>query len=106
MFPIILILDFITFLKILIKSKCLIRNSSVAIRDCSYLGIPCIGYKGLDTQRILHPDLTVEDGDINKARKLLNSLENDKDFYTLCSGKTTELYRQFYHESNFKIWKY
>jgi len=71
--------------------------------NCSYLGIPCIGYKGLDTQRILHPDLTVEDGDINKAKKLLNSLENDKDFYILCSGKTTELYRQFYHESNFKI---
>lgn len=30
------------FLKILIKSKCLIGNSSVAIRECSYLGIPAV----------------------------------------------------------------
>ena len=25
--------------------------------NCAYLGIPCIGYKGLDTQEILHPDI-------------------------------------------------
>ena len=71
--------------------------------NCSYLGIPCIGYKGLDTQRILHPHLSVNDGDLNLARKLLNRLDTDKDFYILCSDKTKELYNQFYHESNFKI---
>jgi hypothetical protein len=71
--------------------------------NCSYLGIPCIGYKGLDTQRILHPHLSVDDGDLNSARELLNRLDTDKDFYILCSGRTKELYNQFYHESNFKI---
>ena len=30
------------FLKLLIKSKCLIGNSSVGIRECSYLGIPVV----------------------------------------------------------------
>ena len=71
--------------------------------NCSYLGIPCIGYKGLDTQRILHPHLSVDDGDLNSAREMLNRLDTDKDFYTLCSGRTKELYNQFYHESKFKI---
>jgi hypothetical protein len=71
--------------------------------NCSYLGIPCIGYKGLDTQKILHPHLSVDDGDLNSAREMLNRLDTDKDFYTLCSGETKELYNQFYHESNFKI---
>lgn len=30
------------FLKILLKSKCILGNSSVAIRECSYLGIPAV----------------------------------------------------------------
>jgi len=71
--------------------------------NCSYLGIPCIGYKGLDTQRILHPELSVEDGDLTTARKLINKLENDKEFYILCSDLTKLLYQEHYHESKFKI---
>jgi hypothetical protein len=71
--------------------------------NCSYLGIPCIGYKGLDTQRILHPDLTVADGDLESARKLIKRLYNDKDFYILCSNKTKQLYQEHYHESSFKL---
>lgn len=30
------------FLRILIKSKCIVGNSSVAIRECSYMGIPAV----------------------------------------------------------------
>lgn len=30
------------FLKILLKSKCVVGNSSVAIRECSYLGVPAV----------------------------------------------------------------
>lgn len=71
--------------------------------NCSYLGIPCIGYKGLDTQRILHPELSVEDGDLTTARNLINKLENDKEFYTLCSDLTKLLYQEHYHESKFRI---
>jgi len=30
------------FLKIIIKSKCVVGNSSVAIRECSYMGVPAV----------------------------------------------------------------
>ena len=30
------------FLKVLIKSKCIVGNSSVAIRECSFLGVPAV----------------------------------------------------------------
>lgn len=69
--------------------------------NCSYLGIPCIGYEGLDTQRILHPDLTVADGDLTSARKLVQELDNNESFYKLCSSRTKELYQTYYHESKF-----
>lgn len=69
--------------------------------NCAYLGIPCIGYEGLDTQRILHPELTVKDGDLKTARKLIYKLHNDKEFYTLCSDLTQLLYKEHYHEDKF-----
>ena len=71
--------------------------------NCSYLGIPCIGYEGLDTQRILHPELTVADGDLDTARKLISKLDGDKEFYMLCSDMTKMLYQEHYHESKFEI---
>jgi len=71
--------------------------------NCSYLGIPCLGYEGLDTQRILHPELTVADGDLGTARKLINKLYNDEEFYILCSEMTLVLYQEHYHESKFKL---
>jgi len=61
--------------------------------NCSYLGIPCIGYKGSDTQTELHPFLSVDSGDINSAVKLAKKLVNDKDFYTHCSMQTILLYK-------------
>ena len=71
--------------------------------NCSYLGIPCIGYRGLDTQRILHPELTVADGDLATARKLIKKLYNDEEFYILCSEMTLRLYQEHYHESSFNL---
>lgn len=71
--------------------------------NCSYLGIPCIGYEGLDTQRILHPQLTVKDGDLLEARRLVRKLDKDKDFYNHCSSQTQKLYHQHYHERHFKL---
>ena len=70
--------------------------------NCAYLGIPCIGYEGLDTQRILHPELTVKDGDLARARELLQQLHNDEEFRNLCSKQTREAYQQYYTEDNFK----
>ena len=43
--------------------------------NCAFLGIPCIGYEGLDTQEICHPDLTVEVGNIEKAKTLVDLLK-------------------------------
>lgn len=70
--------------------------------NCAYLGIPCIGYKGLDSQMICHPDLTVEIGDLTSARNIAKNLRNDEDFYLYYSNKCKELYREHYTEEKFK----
>ena len=69
--------------------------------NCSYLGIPCIGYEGLDTQHILHPNLTVELGDLQTARKIALKLKNNLDFYQEQSILTKQLYQEKYHENIF-----
>jgi hypothetical protein len=71
--------------------------------NCAYLAIPCIGYKGLDTQSTLHPNLTVEDGDLESARKLIQELHTNREFYILCSKQSQELYQKHYHEKHFKL---
>ena len=69
--------------------------------NCAYLGIPCIGYAGLDTQERLHPDLTVDLGDLETARKLAIRLRDDVDFYNHCSATCKTLYTQQYTETIF-----
>jgi len=69
--------------------------------NCAYLGVPCIGYKGLDTQEICHPNLTIEIGDLATARKLV-TLMKDKDYYNLQSELAKENYNKFYKEEIFK----
>jgi hypothetical protein len=71
--------------------------------NCAYLGIPCIGYEGLDTQEICHPDLTVKLGDLDNAKKLIIKLKTDKDFYNLCSEMAKFGYENNYQENKFKI---
>lgn len=69
--------------------------------NCAYLGIPCIGYRGLDTQEKLHPNLTVDVGDLVLARKLSTKLSNDTEFYTNCANECKKLYKEIYHENKF-----
>lgn len=69
--------------------------------NCSYWGIPCIGYKGLDTQQILHPDLSVDVGDIESANKLAIRLRDDKEFYNQCVETTKTNYQKYYTE---QVW--
>jgi len=70
--------------------------------NCAFHGIPCIGYKGLDTQEELHPHLSVNDGDIEEAKYLANKLKNDNEFYHECSITCRELYeKSLYNEKNF-----
>ena len=61
--------------------------------NCAFHGIPCIGYKGLDTQEELHPLLSVNDGDMAGAIKLAQKLKDDK-FYEECSIMSRENYKK------------
>ena len=70
--------------------------------NCSYLGIPCIGYKGLDTQRHLHPNSSVDDGDMESAKKIINKLWNDLDFYKENCILTKTLFEKEHSEEAFK----
>lgn len=69
--------------------------------NCAYLGIPCIGYEGLDTQEICHPNLTVKLGDLDTAKKLLTKLKTDKEFYNECSKIAKLAYKNHYKENTF-----
>jgi hypothetical protein len=69
--------------------------------NCAYLGIPCIGYKGLDTQETCHPDCTVELGDLESAKKIARKLRNDDDFYLYCSNIAKLMYEEHYAESKY-----
>lgn len=74
--------------------------------NCAYLGIPCIGYNDINTQKDLFPDLSVERGDILTARKLANNLQNNLDFYNKVSTKSKKLYNELYRENKFlKKWE-
>ena len=69
--------------------------------NCAYLGIPCIGYYGLDTQEVCHPDLTVEIGDLVMAKKLIKLLKDDAIFYTKCSEAARYGYERVFSEKQF-----
>mgnify|MGYP001285552032 FL=1 len=74
--------------------------------NCAYLGIPCIGYNDVNTQRDLFPNLSVDRGDIVAARKLANELQNNKDYYRECSKIAKFNYNQWYKEDKFlEQWK-
>jgi hypothetical protein len=71
--------------------------------NCAYLGIPNIGYYGLDTQEVLHPNLTVEMGDIEAAKSRMQMLVTDQDFYNDQSEIAKTNYNNIYNEESFKI---
>ena len=70
--------------------------------NCGFHGIPCIGYKGLDTQEILHPNTTIEVGDLEGAKEIGLKLKNDDKFYSSCSEESIYRFSEFYSE---KAWK-
>jgi len=70
--------------------------------NCAFHGIPCIGYYGLDTQETLHPHLSVQVGDLDKAKYLATELKNDDGFfYEMCSNSSREMFKKFYTE---EVW--
>jgi len=73
--------------------------------NCSFHGIPCIGYSNVNTQNILHPLTTVEVGEVDKAREIANKLK-DRNFYKLCMETTKKRYELHYTEDKFlEEWK-
>ncbi len=66
--------------------------------NCAYFGIPCIGYKGLDTQEICHPLTTVDIGDLEKAKEIAHKLKTVPSFYKLCSETAVKRYNNEYTE--------
>ena len=70
--------------------------------NCGFHGIPCIGYKGLDTQEILHPLTTVEVGDLDGAKKIGIKLKESEEFYNLCSETIFKRFQQNYTEEKWK----
>ena len=60
--------------------------------NLAYHGTPCLGYSGLDTQDLLHPQTTVELGDIQGAQRILKKLYDDEFFYQECSEQTKGLF--------------
>lgn len=70
--------------------------------NCAYLGIPCIGYTGLDTQEQCHGNLTVELFDIETAKKIAKKLATNERFYNDCSEDAKHSYNIVYSESLFR----
>jgi hypothetical protein len=64
--------------------------------NCAYHGIPCIGYRGLDTQEKLHPHLSVDYGKIEWAKEKARRLVKDEKFYEMCSNEAKQNYNKFY----------
>jgi len=65
--------------------------------NCAYLGIPCVGYNNVNTQKC-HPNLSVDVGDVERAKTLIKKLKEDKDFYTDCSKTAVKKYNECFDE--------
>ena len=74
--------------------------------NCGFHGIPCVGYKGLDTQELLHPLTTVDVGDLDEAKRVALKLKDDE-FYKLCSSTVNKRFNKYYTEKTWqKNWKF
>ena len=65
--------------------------------NCAYLGIPCVGYNNVNTQRC-HPNLSVDVGDVERAKTLMKKLKEDTDFYDECSKTAIQKYNECFDE--------
>ena len=74
--------------------------------NMSWHGTPVIGYSGLDTQELLHPQTTIEVGDLVGAKRIIKKLYNDQEFYDECSEQTLRRFEKYYSEESWlKHWE-
>lgn len=70
--------------------------------NCAYFGIPTIGNINVDTQRLCHPELSVDIYDVDAAKKLSHKLKNDTEYYQYCSATAKQNYLKYFSIDNFK----
>ena len=71
--------------------------------NCAYLGIPCVGYCGLGSQELCHPDLTVDIGNLKLAKEKLLRLQDDAGFYQECSDLAKARYKKYFSEESYLL---
>lgn len=70
--------------------------------NCAYFGIPCIGNRDVDTQKLCHSNLAVDVNDVQYAVQLAKRLKEDKDFYEECSYQARKNYEWYYSVEDWK----
>lgn len=70
--------------------------------NCAYLGIPCIGWNGTDTQRLLFPELSFNEGDMESVMKKATHLRDNEMFYNHVSAYAKKMWKELYSEETFK----
>ena len=70
--------------------------------NCAFHGIPCIGYRGLDTQELLHTNTMVDVGDLYEAKKIVLRLKEDTYFYKECCEIAKNGFQKYYTEEKWK----
>ena len=74
--------------------------------NLSWHGTPVIGYEGLDTQELLHPQTTIQVGDLMGAKRIMRKLTENEDFYQECSEQTRRRFEKYYSEEAWlKHWR-
>lgn len=64
------------FLKLLVNSQCLVGNSSVGIRECSYLGVPVVNIGSRQNRRVKGTNVLNADYDIESIKAaILNRID-------------------------------
>lgn len=71
--------------------------------NCAQLGIPCIGWNLMDTQRYLFPELSLDTGDLKSAIKVGIALRTNELFYNHCVEYAKKIYKEQFSETAFLV---
>tara|TARA_B100001540_G_C15778243_1_gene629708 strand:- start:118 stop:1047 length:930 start_codon:yes stop_codon:yes gene_type:complete len=71
-------MESIDFLKLLINSKGIVGNSSVGIRECSYLGVPCVNIGNRQNRRLRSNNVIDTQYDQSKIKNALNEISKNR----------------------------
>lgn len=69
--------------------------------NCAFLKIPCIGWNKIDTQRLLFPELSFDEGDMVSARKAAKHLKTNELFHRHVVEYAYKQYQDLYHPTKF-----